>query len=354
MLKEKKLCQQEILGVLRSRTETFLTALKLCYREPDEKNVHDLRVSARRLQAILELLGEMKGFDSLKKVNRKTKRILRIFADLRDIQVQQLFLKDFINQFPILESLIYRLEKREEKEISHSIEEMERLDRKQLKEELLRLNKKVERNLKKKEVHRALEDLIQRDYHRVMDSKAALTLEDVDTFHRLRIDCKKIRYRMEIVEPLLVSTLPLTEPFKKIQDQLGEIQDLTVLLTEVEKYPELCAEDSTNEGFSLWLTNRLQEKMEDFYREGEDIFGVVNEHPLFLTTNSLTTNKKAVMKMSGKNKSEKLCKLANKKDYLDKNLEEYIKLVGEPKFLCKKCGRAAEKEKQLCKAKKLT
>jgi len=58
--------------------------------------------------------------------------------------------------------------------------------------------------------------------------------------------------------------------------------------------------------------------------------------------------------MSEKDKTKKLCKLVKKKDYLDDNMEEYMKLVGEPKFLCKKCGRAAEKEKQLCKAKKMT
>lgn len=348
MFKEKKLCRQEILRVLRSRTETFLTTLKLCYREPEEENVHDLRVAARRLRVTLELLGEIKDFENLKKVNRKIKRVLRIFAELRDIQVQQLFLKDLINQFPELEHMILDLEKREEKESIHSIKEINRLDRKQVKEDLARLIKKVEGNLKKKEVHRALEELIQRDYHRVMDSQAALTLEDVETFHRLRIDCKKFRYRMEIIEPLLVTDTNLGESLRKIQDKLGEIQDLTVLLEEIGQYPELCTKDPINASFRNWLQSRLEDRMKFFYGEREDLFTFEN------STLTATKKKEKVMKMSEKDKTKKLCKLVKKKDYLDDNMEEYMKLVGEPKFLCKKCGRAAEKEKQLCKAKKMT
>jgi hypothetical protein len=50
--------------------------------------------------------------------------------------------------------------------------------------------------------------------------------------------------------------------------------------------------------------------------------------------------------------SKKLCSLV-KKDGLKEDLKGFKKLVREPKFLCKKCGRAAEKEKHLCKAVEL-
>lgn len=348
MFKENISCQHEIFRVFRARTENFFNTLKLCYREPLEENVHDLRVSARRLQVILELLGEVKDFENLKKVKRKIKRVLRVFAELRDIQVQQLFLKDQINQFPELESMILDLKKREEKEIIHCIKKINRFDRKQLKEDLFRLIKKVERSLKKKEGHRALQDLVRRDYHRVMESQAALTLEDVETFHRLRIDCKKFRYRMEIIEPLLAIDSKLDEPLRKIQDKLGEIQDLTVLLEEIVQYPELCTNDPINGSFRNWLQSRLEDRMKFIYGERENLFTFEN------STLTAIKKKEKVMKISEKDKTKKLCKLVKKKDYLDDNMEDYMKLVGEPKFLCKKCGRAAEKEKQLCKAKKMT
>ncbi len=47
-------------------------------------------------------------------------------------------------------------------------------------------------------------------------------------------------------------------------------------------------------------------------------------------------------------KDKKLCKLV-KDDYLKDELNEYIQLVEDAKYVCRKCGRLAHKEKRLCK-----
>lgn len=52
-------------------------------------------------------------------------------------------------------------------------------------------------------------------------------------------------------------------------------------------------------------------------------------------------------------KKSKLCKLV-KKDLLDEDVKAYIKLVDDAKYLCVKCGRVANNEDLLCKAKKLS
>ncbi len=49
---------------------------------------------------------------------------------------------------------------------------------------------------------------------------------------------------------------------------------------------------------------------------------------------------------------EHLCLLENV-GYLKSNLEDYKKLVRNPKFICKNCGRAAGNEKNLCSPEKL-
>ncbi len=50
--------------------------------------------------------------------------------------------------------------------------------------------------------------------------------------------------------------------------------------------------------------------------------------------------------------SKKLCKLV-KEDVLKEDISLYIEKVKKAKYVCKKCGRVAEKEEDLCKTKKL-
>jgi hypothetical protein len=49
---------------------------------------------------------------------------------------------------------------------------------------------------------------------------------------------------------------------------------------------------------------------------------------------------------------EHLCYLQNL-GYVESNLEDYKKLVKNPRYVCKNCGRAAADEKNLCKPDKL-
>ena len=50
--------------------------------------------------------------------------------------------------------------------------------------------------------------------------------------------------------------------------------------------------------------------------------------------------------------SDSLCNLV-KKGLHKEDEKEYKKLIGKPKYWCKKCGRAAEDSSNLCKPKKL-
>ncbi|MCA0384063.1 MAG: hypothetical protein LCH34_00545 [Firmicutes bacterium] len=50
--------------------------------------------------------------------------------------------------------------------------------------------------------------------------------------------------------------------------------------------------------------------------------------------------------------SKRLCKLVGS-DILEDDLKSYIKLVNKLAYVCKKCGRVANNEENLCKPKKL-
>ena len=50
--------------------------------------------------------------------------------------------------------------------------------------------------------------------------------------------------------------------------------------------------------------------------------------------------------------SDKLCSLVRKNVHME-DTKTYKKLIREPKYWCKKCGRAAAKSSCLCKPKKI-
>lgn len=49
---------------------------------------------------------------------------------------------------------------------------------------------------------------------------------------------------------------------------------------------------------------------------------------------------------------KKLCKLV-KDDALEDSFKEYVALVDQPRFVCRKCGRSANSKDNLCKAEKI-
>jgi hypothetical protein len=55
--------------------------------------------------------------------------------------------------------------------------------------------------------------------------------------------------------------------------------------------------------------------------------------------------------MSKPDKDKTLCSW--KKDDIKDNLDMLKEMVSSPDYVCKKCGRAAKKEKNLCKPEKL-
>lgn len=48
----------------------------------------------------------------------------------------------------------------------------------------------------------------------------------------------------------------------------------------------------------------------------------------------------------------KLCKFV-KKNKIKDNLDEYLRLVSDPKYICLKCGRTSKDKKNLCDPKKI-
>jgi hypothetical protein len=60
----------------------------------------------------------------------------------------------------------------------------------------------------------------------------------------------------------------------------------------------------------------------------------------------------AELKMPHSGHNKHLCYLTNM-GFHDRKFKDYVSLVENPKYICRQCGRAAGKAKNLCKPRKI-
>ena len=234
-----------LLSALDERAESYGAQVKTCRREFSEEAVHDLRVAARRLLAVLNICRALDPHPRIQKLRRFLKDQLDDLDDLRDVQVMIVDVTESIEKLSDLKPFEIYLQEREK--------------------HLLRLARKQTRALKPSELGKRIEKislLLKKDWMedhfqpqllQVADNaylRAIQALRQIDatqagTIHRLRLAFKKFRYIAEIVHPL-VPDYPETH-LKRMHDYqsaMGDIQDLETLLNALAEFSESGASPS--------------------------------------------------------------------------------------------------------------
>lgn len=227
-------------SILRQRCDAVLHFLpRATVYDPDEyEPIHKLRVSARRLAAVLDVLAE--GFPEAprKSLFRVVQKIRRGCGTARDLDVRRQFLEELlpratVEDAGIIEILCDRL-----------IRKRERLQR-ELGKKLLKFERKLRRG--GAELVETLEMMRERDDSSygtfgeigerillkeldVVWNRAATDCETPQGLHQVRIACKELRYAAEIFFPVLSPELRdrYYPPLENVQELLGEIHDAAV------------------------------------------------------------------------------------------------------------------------------
>ena len=187
--------------------------------EADEEAIHQMRVSARRLRAALELFDEED-----QPLERQVKRLQDSLGEVRDLQVQLQWFRDRRHQrMPII---IRRLQKelaRAEKELGGRFHIWE--------ETAARIEQRLpdvggKGRLGGHRVRRRVGKRMKQLARRIDDADRSLTTRSA---HRARITVKKVRYLAELFEPAHPKLVArLLEELGALQDALGELHDADV------------------------------------------------------------------------------------------------------------------------------
>ncbi len=247
---EEKTLTHLLFPLLKKYWKDFQKRVKKVKRDATPDAVHNLRVTIRRLRAIVSLFSELFPRIKTKSFSREMKKLMQPFGNLRDLHIQyDLLTVDFSSRrtflSPYLEALSEKIKVGEDALANH-IRALKFSSTAQLVEEILSLkkirlpHKKAIQRIADTGCYYPVSRSILQKY--LMNCFAYLPLvrkeENEREFHRLRVAVKKLRYLAEILQPLLAEDLPEDELnyLQSLQTVMGETHDRDVVYNSVQEY----------------------------------------------------------------------------------------------------------------------
>ena len=213
--------KQMILQV-NNNFETFKNILNLYLKNPNGKNIHDLRKSIRRLDsAYYSLPKKLRKNKSIKNYINHSKDLFKSNSQVRDYDI---FLEKINSHNRSNNSknnnLIDQIEQNKKIQLETAkkiAQNLDLYDSPQIGTESIS-DKKVQKRFNK--ISEIFDDKIKKELDSVIQDK-----NKIKKLHELRKDCKKIRYALELISDQDKDIEKTVKQLDDIQDILGEIHD---------------------------------------------------------------------------------------------------------------------------------
>lgn len=224
---------------LRKRFAAVLAEIDNVRERNDIDAVHDVRVASRRFHAAALLFSDCIPAPPLRACERYVRRLRKSAGAARDCDVQRLFVQRLLagplpaKYLPGLERLAVRLDQKRERhsaEIEAAIRTFERhripaIMRRALAAPLMK--RRVPMTLRQ----RAAREIVIHLSSMLAFQQFARQPSAAVQLHQMRIAAKRLRYVMEIFNPVYRGRLkPYIKTVRSIQDALGEMHDCNVWL----------------------------------------------------------------------------------------------------------------------------
>ena len=233
----------------KARLSRFRTCLEKASLHPGEKEIHDLRVSIRRLLSFSDVAASITGKEPFPARDRKRmKDLMRPLGKLRDAQVKILWLRK-IAATADEGTYLYALSVRSDADMwANRVRDILRdggQTRLGPRKSRLAIPPGSKRNLRERalSVLRKVEESVESVREEARDEA------NVEAMHRMRLAFKKYRYSVEVLAPLFPAVTEKTmERLHAFQTLLGDLHDLDMLLEEAEHFRRRVLEVKTESG----------------------------------------------------------------------------------------------------------
>jgi CHAD domain-containing protein len=197
-------------------------------KEPSEENVHDARTAIRRLESAWRVLPKkVRQKRKAKKFVNSYKKFFKINSKIRDFDIIQQRLGSLSTDIEKIKQVIY--EKKEQKLLvaQKQAKKIHNFEFPKIMQDDVSPSG-LEKRFKKLSIK--LIENIQTLMPVVISSE-----ENIDELHKLRKDCKKLRYLLELTSDAESSNF--VARLKQMQDLLGEIHDSDITIDFLKKLP---------------------------------------------------------------------------------------------------------------------
>ena len=238
-LEPSRRSDETLVEICRTLLETLLANEDGVRRDLDSEFLHDFRVAVRRARSALTQLKGVFPSPETELLRKELKWLGNATGPTRDLDVYLLKIPGYEASLPEsvradLKPLRDFLERRQRREHARLVAE---LDSGRYRDLIRTWSRFVDEPPAGSAAHagRPIGELaserIWRAYRRVLKKGGAITPETpAEALHRLRIDCKKLRYLLEFFRSLYPSREAgaLIKALKRLQDNLGDFNDLEV------------------------------------------------------------------------------------------------------------------------------
>jgi CHAD domain-containing protein len=221
---------QPVITLLRN-SRLLKATMAECLDEPNPKAVHQLRSSARRIEATLELLIATADLPSVpkksKELRQSLRKIRRASGKVRDIDVHRSLLATYktIADVALMDKFLSAARKSKVRKLQRRIVEDQK--------DVLRALDQLETTISSiADVNLSGGNLVQAAQSWLATAVRGLNLEHDDDLHSIRKACKTARYIAEIGSQTSKVAAKLAARLENIQQTTGAWHDCLLLLDE--------------------------------------------------------------------------------------------------------------------------
>jgi len=240
--------------------ERTLEELAELQSNTDPDTVHDLRVALRRCRSVATAVSEIDPHPDWEDMRNGARKLFQALGELRDAQIQREWIERVHGEPDGLKmTLLETLDDTESIARKHALHSAARFDVASWATLTRSLPRRLRLIPEDGDAARclALERLEEaQELHR-----RAMRAESPQPWHALRIGVKRFRYTVESLAPALHARW--ADSLKEVQDVLGDIHDLDVLLELTQNKTSAATQLASNEWENRIAAMR-QEKMQDY------------------------------------------------------------------------------------------